>query len=79
MLALDNLISRCIAERRERAIQRLVAALDAISGDGPEKKPKAQPGSDRDPLLAYEDGVADASFSAARTARAALAEWDSEQ
>lgn len=79
MADLDDLVCRCLAERREAAVQRLVNALESIAADGPEKQPKMQPGADSDVLLAYEDGVAEASFAAADKARRALAAWETEK
>ena len=72
----DELASRCLAELRNKKIQALVDALEDIAENGPEKEPRPQRGSDRDVLLAYEDGYADASYTQAELAREALADWE---
>lgn len=70
-----TIVSRCLAERTERAIEGLLDTLTTIAESGSEKEPRRQKGADTDPLLAYEDGFADAAYQAAEHAREALACW----
>lgn len=76
MIDTQTIVERCLSERREKAVEALLRALQDIASDGPAKKPRPQAGSDRDPLLAYEDGYADASYSAAEAARLAIEAWE---
>ena len=76
MTDVDILVRRVLAERHDQHVQGLIDALHHIESMGPTKEPKPQPGSDRDVLLAYEDGEADALWRVAEYARDALAEFD---
>lgn len=76
MTDIDTLVRRVLAERHDQHVQGLIDALHHIESMGPTKEPKPQKGSDSDPLLAYEDGEADALWSVAEYARDALAKFD---
>lgn len=76
MTDVDALVLRVLAERHDQHVQGLIDALHHIESMGPMEEPKPQKGSDSDPLLAYEDGEADALWRVAEYARDALAEFD---